>query len=139
MTHAKKRKLLLLFGLLMVSAWGILACGPVMYIAKVLEASAAIETAKSVKAWRLACYEYYASLRYMQKAMEEAGFSDFEVAAEMADRSLTMASKARELAQQREVQRKDPPVVCPAEPDILTKYKNEKAPAHFEMKKNIVN
>lgn len=114
-------------------------CGPISYTAKVLDATAAIEVAHGSKAWKLACFEYYSSIRYMKKAMEEAGFSDFEAAAILADKSWKYAKLARRLTRQREIRREDLPVVCRAPADILKFYRKKKAPTRLRLEKEIVN
>lgn len=114
-------------------------CGPVQYTAKYLDATAAIEAAHVENAWKQACYEYYASIRYLQKAMEEAGFSDFEAAANYADKSWKLAVAARNLARERKIKRKYIPVMCQAPPKILKFYKKKKAPKRIRMEKRIVD
>jgi hypothetical protein len=103
-------RLWLLLSFLLLSGLG--GCGPVQSTATILDATAATEAAKAMKAWHWACYEYYGSLIYLQKAIEEAGYSDFEAANDFATKALKFAKAARRLARVRSVRKKPPPVTC---------------------------
>ncbi len=128
---------LLFFSLL--ATFFLTACGPVQYTAKVLDATAAIESAHMAKAWKLACFEYYASVRYLKKAMEEAGYSDFEAAALFAEKSWKYATLAQKLSRQRSVSHKYPPIICRAPAQILKYYRLKRAPKPVHLEKRIVN
>jgi hypothetical protein len=92
--------------------------------ARVLDARAAIEAARSVKGWHWACYEYYAAKHYLQKALVEAGYSDFEAAIDFATKAVRYAQEARNLAQIRGTQNAKPPVTCNEPKDMVAKYRH---------------
>lgn len=50
-------------------------------------------------------YEYYSAVEYLRKAREEVGYSDYEAALEYAREARTFASKARDIALNRNRER----------------------------------
>jgi len=119
----RKRKRMLFSGLIILFlAGGITSCGPVQYATTVLDADAAIEAAKNVRAWQYACFEYYAAVHYMTKAMEEAGYSDYEAATDMATKSLNYAKRARSLT----MRRVPPVIICKGPKTMKRRYKPKK-------------
>ncbi|MCB9639029.1 MAG: hypothetical protein H6727_09070 [Myxococcales bacterium] len=131
---------LLFFVALFVGLVGLqLGCGPVQYISSIMEASEAEQSAKSAKAWEWACFEYYAAQTYMRKAVEEAGHSDFEAAAQFAAQAATYAKAAKRLAEMRQTQQKKPPVMCERAKIMEKRYMKEKsAPGNNYLRKRIV-
>lgn len=80
-----------------------LSCGPVQSNTKIGEATDALKAAqaKDVEAWKWSCFEYYAALLYLKKAREEAGFADFEAAANLAAKAAKLAKQATKNARVR--------------------------------------
>ncbi len=116
-----------------------IGCGPVQYISSIMEASEAEQNAKTAKAWEWACFEYYAAQTYMRKAVEEAGHSDFEAAAQFAAQAATYAKAAKRLAEMRQTQQKKPPVVCERAKIMEERYmKDNSAPGNNYLRKRIV-
>ena len=75
------------------------ACGPVDYLNTVtLKATRAVANAKAANAEKLAPYEYWSAITYLQMAREKVGYADFEDAVEYGEKSEKMAKKARALA-----------------------------------------
>lgn len=86
---------------LLVAAAGLAAaCGPVQSVTVIWEASSAIEGARAADAQKLAPYEYTSAELYLDKALEEQSYADFEPAIVFGARAVEMAKKAKELSQQ---------------------------------------
>jgi hypothetical protein len=83
-------------------AAGLLAagCGPVQSVTVIWEASSAIEGARAADAQKLAPYEYTSAELFLDKALEEQSYADFEPAIVFGAKATTFAKKAKELAQQ---------------------------------------
>ena len=96
----------LLAGLVLTS------CGPVQSTAKLLDASAALEAATRIEAYRWACFEYYSAWSHLKKAKEEHGYSDFEAATDLAERARAYAVRARDLARKFSVVGARPLAIC---------------------------
>lgn len=86
---------LLLGGLLTALVAG---CGPVRSTAYLLDAEVQIQAARTAGAERLAPYEWTGSNLYLEKAREEVGTSDYEVAVRFAERAAKLAAEARQKA-----------------------------------------
>lgn len=78
---------LVLVGLVLAS------CGPVESTAVINDARVALAGARAADGERYAPYEYESAEQYLEKAREERGYADFQVA-------ITYARKAREMARQ---------------------------------------
>lgn len=74
------------------------ACGPIRSTAYLLDADVALEAARTAEAERYAPYEFTAARLYLEKAREEVGYSDFEVALDFAQKASRFANEAREKA-----------------------------------------
>jgi len=117
-------KKLCFFGLVCMG-WGLIfgsGCGAIKSTSNILDAKAAIQSAHSAKGWYWACHEYYAANRYLEKALEEAGFSDFGVAATFAALATRYARQSQKLAEKRSSRRSFPPVTCNAPKKMAKKY-----------------
>src|SRR5512132_2803934 len=73
-------------------------CGPTQSTALIIDADVQLQAAKSADAPQLAPYEYTAAEAYLQKAREEQGYSDFEVAIDFAQKSVDYATQAKNRA-----------------------------------------
>jgi len=86
-----------LVGCLILSLPGV-GCGPVRTTLTLSDAEVAIEAAVAADAETWALYDLTAARAYFDKAREEEGYSDFEAATRLAQRSIERAKSARELA-----------------------------------------
>lgn len=78
------------------------ACGPIQYISTVtFKARRLVSEAKTAEAESYAPYEYWSAVTYLRMAREKAGYADFQNAKDYGDRAVAMATKARELADER--------------------------------------
>lgn len=78
------------------------ACGPIDYLNTVtLKATRAVADAKAANAEKLAPYEYWSALTYLQMAREKVGYADFEDAVTYGEKSEEMAIKAKKLAAEK--------------------------------------
>lgn len=73
-------------------------CGPVLYVSDVVEAEAGLERAREAKAGRLAPFEYYSALAYLDKAREQAVDGQYEDAIRFARVSRVYGERAAKLA-----------------------------------------
>ena len=74
------------------------ACGPVQSTAQLLDADAQLRAAREAGAEEHAPYEWTAATLYLQKAREEVGYSEYDVALQYARKSARFAVEAREKA-----------------------------------------
>ena len=88
--------------LALLIAAGLLAagCGPVQSVTVIWEASSAIEGARAAEAQKLAPYEYTSAELFLDKALEEQSYADFEPAIVFGTKATEYARKAKDLAQQ---------------------------------------
>lgn len=75
-----------------------LACGPVRSTAFLLDADVALQAARTAGAETHAPYEFTSAQLYLQKAREEVGYSDYQVAVEFAVKASKFANDARDKA-----------------------------------------
>ena len=92
--------MILRLSLLVAAAVLAAACGPVQSVTVIWEASSALEGARASDAQRLAPYEYTSAELFLDKALEEQSYADFEPAIVYGTKATQMARKAKELAQQ---------------------------------------
>ncbi|MBN1962732.1 MAG: DUF4398 domain-containing protein [Deltaproteobacteria bacterium] len=85
---------------LLIGAGFIGACGPVVSSVHIRDASNALNAAEKAGAKKDATYEYTMALQYLEKAREEAGYSDFVSSRQFADQALKFAIDAKKQAQQ---------------------------------------
>jgi hypothetical protein len=79
----------------------VLGCGPVEYLGQVRhKAARAVAEAKQAGAERSAPYEYTSAVQYLNKAREEAGQAEYQIAVEYGRRSEDFAHRARAIAEQ---------------------------------------
>ncbi len=71
------------------------ACGPVQSTAFLLDADVALEAARTADAEKYAPYEFTAARLYLQKAREEVGYSDYDVAVDFAKKASKFANEAK--------------------------------------------
>jgi hypothetical protein len=77
-------------------------CGPIEYISMVtFQASKAVATAKSLRADKLAPYEYTSAMEYLHKARELGGYSRYHQSVEFGEKARDMGRKAQEVARER--------------------------------------
>ncbi len=80
----------------------ICGCGPTVSGVQIIKANIALSAAETAGAPKSsdpgAIYSYTAAKEYLQKAREEAGYSDFAAARKYADEALKYAEEAREKA-----------------------------------------
>ncbi len=77
----------------------VLGCGPIVGGVQVIQASVELSAAETAGAKQNAIYEHTAAVEYLQKAREEAGYSDFAESRKYANKALEFAEKARKKAQ----------------------------------------
>ncbi len=78
------------------------ACGPVDYLSTVtLKATRALAEARTANAEKLAPYEYWSAVEYLQMAREMAAYADYLVANKYGEEAAKMASEARRLAAEK--------------------------------------
>lgn len=63
-----------------------------------MDADVQMEAARTAGADKYAPYEFTAAKLYLHKAREEVGFSDYEIAVELAKKATKYASEARDKA-----------------------------------------
>ena len=86
----------------LVAAGGLFAgCGPVEYSAVILDAHSAVAEAREADAHIHAPYEYYYAREHIRKAREEAGYADYQAAAQFGRTAEEYALKARDIARRR--------------------------------------
>lgn len=76
-----------------------LGCGPVISGVNIINANVRISAAETAGAKEHALYEYTSAVEYLQKAREEAGYSDFAAARLYADKAEEMAKRALQKAE----------------------------------------
>lgn len=74
------------------------ACGPISTTVALHDAESAVEAARAADAHRYASYELTSAEEYLRKAREEEGYSDFQVAVDLARKALIFADEARQKA-----------------------------------------
>jgi hypothetical protein len=78
---------------------GVLGCGPVGYMQEVRgRAAEAVAEAKRAGAESAAPYEYTAAVAYLDKAREEGGQAEYQIAISLGKQSQAFALKARAIA-----------------------------------------
>lgn len=78
------------------------ACGPVDYLNTVtLKATRAVADAQAANAEKLAPYEYWSALIYLQMAREKVGYADYEDAVDYGEKSEKAAIKAKKIAAEK--------------------------------------
>ena len=75
------------------------ACGPVQSMTVIWEASAQIEGARAAEAQKYAPYEFVTAEAFLDKALEEQSYADFEPAIDFGTKAREMAKKALELSE----------------------------------------
>ena len=75
-------------------------CGPVESTSVILDAEAACARAGVEHAEKVpeAAYYYFAATQYLDKAKEEQGYADFEIAIDYGRKAKELAEKARSIA-----------------------------------------
>lgn len=87
-----------LLPLMLLSAGGMLGCGPTQSAALIRDAQVRLEAAKIAEAAKLAPFEYTAAESYLAKAKEEQGYSDYEVCIDFAQKAVRYATEAKNKA-----------------------------------------
>ena len=88
--------------LVVVTVFGLGACGPVQYVGQVTRrASSSVAAAKSAGADKWAPYEYTMAVLYLHKSREEAGYSDYQAAIKFGKKAEIWARKATKIALER--------------------------------------
>ena len=91
-------------------------CGPVQSTAYLLDAEVQIEAARTAGADKYAPYEWTAANLYIHKAREEAGYADFQVAVNFAQKASKFANQAREKSMASPKRDEAPAPRAPVEP-----------------------
>ena len=94
-------RVLLIPAVLLAGLVGLAAgCGPVESTSVILDAEAACAKAEVEHAEKVpeAAYYYYAATQYLDKAKEEQGYADFEIAIDYGRKAKELAEKARSIA-----------------------------------------
>jgi Domain of unknown function (DUF4398) len=87
----------------LVAVVGALAgCGPVRSTAKLIDAEANIEAARTGGAEKRAPYEWTAANLYLHKAREEVGYSNYDAGVDFAQKASDCAEAARLKATKRQ-------------------------------------
>jgi len=73
----------------------LLGCGPIESTAVISDASVALSGAKTAEGDKYAPYEYTSAELFLQKAREERGYADYEVAIDYARKSRDFARQAQ--------------------------------------------
>ncbi len=76
-------------------------CGPIGYTVTVLDATEAVEEARTAGAPATAPYEYYYAQAFLDKAREEAGEAEYQNSMELSGTASTYGRRARDLARRR--------------------------------------
>jgi hypothetical protein len=76
-------------------------CGPIGYTVTVLDATEAVEEARTAGAPETAPYEYYYAQAYLDKAREEAGEAEYQNSIELSSTARQYGQRARDLARRR--------------------------------------
>jgi hypothetical protein len=76
------------------------ACGPVESTSVILDAEGACRAAEVEHAANVpeAAYYYHSAVQYLEKAKEEQGYADFEIAIDYGNKAKKLAEKARAIA-----------------------------------------
>jgi hypothetical protein len=93
------RRIQMHLALLTIGVGLLAACGPVQTTSFLIDASNALEAARSAGAERLAPYEWTSATLYFAKAKEESGRSEYEQAVDYSKKALELATKARAQSQ----------------------------------------
>lgn len=104
-----------------VCALALSACGPIDYLNTVTRrATRAVSDAKAANAEKLAPYEYWGAVTYLQMAREKVASADFEDAVGYGEKSETMAIKAKKLAADKGQEGPDARRSNQAPPEVIT-------------------
>jgi hypothetical protein len=76
-------------------------CGPIGYTVVVLDATEAVEEARTAGAPQTAPYEYYYANAFLDKAREEAGEAEYQNSIELSSTARQYGQRARDLARRR--------------------------------------
>ena len=91
------------------------ACGPVQSMTVIWEANSEIEGARAAEARKYAPYEIVAAEAYLDKALEEQSYADFEPAIDFATKARDLAIKAKQMSE-RATSKAPPPTAPQAAP-----------------------
>jgi len=85
---------------LLLPLLAVCACGPVESTSVILDAEGACRAAEVEHAGDVpeAAYYYHSAKQYLEKAKEEQGYADFEIAIDYGRKALELAKKARAIA-----------------------------------------
>lgn len=75
-----------------------LGCGPIQSTSLIMDADVQLDAAKKADAPKFAPYEYTLADAYLNKAREEVGYADYEVAIDFAQKALDNAKKAKDIS-----------------------------------------
>jgi Domain of unknown function (DUF4398) len=88
------------------------SCGPVVYSVVIVKAGSAFKSAEAAGAAEHAPYYYYRAQAYLEKAREEAGYSDFQPALRYGRIALQSSREALKISSAQE-QRRGPNASAP--------------------------
>jgi hypothetical protein len=82
-----------------VVAAGLLGCGPIEYLHTVaLNANRAVAHAKAAGAEKLAPYEYWSAVEYLQMARDTGQYADYQLSNRYGEKAEKMANEASAIA-----------------------------------------
>jgi hypothetical protein len=82
-----------------VVAAGLLGCGPIEYLHTVaLNANRAVAHAKAAGGEKLAPYEYWSAVEYLQMARDTGSYADYQLSNRYGEKAEKMASEASAIA-----------------------------------------
>jgi hypothetical protein len=90
------------------------SCGPVQSMTVIWEANAEIEGARTAEAQKYAPYEFVAAETYLDKALEEQSYADFQPAIEFGTKARDFALKAKEMSERATTKTPIPKAPLPA-------------------------
>lgn len=122
-------KRLLCCAILGLAVLGCGSAGPYAYVyMTTLQATRAVATAKSANAEKMAPYEYWAAVTYLQMSREKATSADYEMAYNYGKKARDMADKAKKIAVGKGEEGPDAEAATQAPTQVVT----EPAPAGGE-------
>lgn len=92
---------------LVLALTAFVGCGGVIYTARIISASQAVEQAREAGASELAPYEYHYAVENLDKAREEAAEAEYQDAVEFAGLAETFGTKALRLARERRMRERE--------------------------------
>jgi len=123
-------KRLLCWAFLGMAVLGCGSAGPYAYVyMTTIKATRAVATAKAGNAEKMAPYEYWAAVTYLQMSREKATSADYELAYDYGKKARDMARKANKIAVSKGEEGPNARAALQAPPQVVTESAPAKAPA----------